>query len=180
MKKSIHFAVLLTLTSALSSCGGGAEPVQINGLSLDRFIGRWHNTNPSPVCELDLQSNTYLSESTMVLQVSTYTESYDYFSDPSCTNYVGSSYSKFQIAWSLPTSAATQPNTIRARLFDVQYSTAGEIRPPAITSDPSVIYKVLFDVQNSTLSSYVDVVSPNLDDEGYPLGDTQPLFTYTH
>jgi hypothetical protein len=180
MKKLIHFAVLLTLTAALSSCGGGGEvePVPINGFSLERFIGRWQNTNPYPVCELDLQSNAYVSESTMVLRASNYTESYDYFSDPLCTNYVGSSYSAFKVEWSLPTDAETKNGAIRARLFDLEYSTSGEIRPPAITSDPTVSLKALFYGDNNTLSSYFDVASPNLDDEGYPLGDTQPLFTY--
>jgi hypothetical protein len=181
MKNFARFAVLLGLVSMLAACGGGGEveTIPTNGISIARFVGQWHNTNPYPVCEPDPQSNTYVSESTMVLKASTYTESYDYYLDSACTSYVGSSYSKFKVAWSIPTSATTKSGAIRAILFDVEYSASGEIRPPAITSDPTVSYKVLFDVESNTLSSYFDVVSPNLDDEGYPLGDAQPLFTYT-
>ena len=181
MKNFACFAVLLVLVEVLTACGAGGEVESIptSGFSIASFIGKWQNTNPYPVCELDPQSNTYVSEGKMVLQAFAYTESYDYYLDSACTSYLGSSYSKFRVEWSLPTSAATKPGAIRALLFDVKYSASGEIRPPAITSDPTISYKVLFDVENNTLNSYFDVASPNLDDEGYPLGDVLPLFTYT-
>lgn len=180
MKHFARFTVLFSLLSALSACGGGGnvETIATTGVSISRFVGKWQNTNPYPVCELDAVNNFYVSESTLVLTTSVYSESYDYYSDAACTSYLGSSYSAFQVAWSLPTSAQTKNGAIRAKLFDLEYSVSGEIRPPVITSDPTVSYKVLFYVDSNTLSSYFDVVSPNLDDEGYPLGDGQPLFTY--
>jgi hypothetical protein len=181
MKNFARFAVLLGLVTVLAACGGGGEveTIPTNGISIARFVGQWHNTNPNPICELDPLINAYVSESTMVIKAMTYSESYDYYLDPGCTSYLGSSYSAFDIEWSLPTVAATKKGAIRARIFNPIYSASGEIRPPAITSDPTVSYKVLFDVESNTLSSYFDVASPNLDDEGYPLGDAQPLFTYT-
>jgi len=181
MKHFAQFAVLLSLVSALSACGGGGsvETIPTTGVSIARFVGKWQNINPQPVCDQYPQSDFYYSESTMVLTTNVYSESYDYYSDAACTSYLGSSYSAFDIEWSLPTVAVTKKGAIRARIFNPTYSASGEIRPPAITSDPTVSYKALFYVDSNTLSSYFDVASPNLDDEGYPLGDGQPLFTYT-
>jgi hypothetical protein len=180
MKHFVRFAVLFSMVTALSACGGGGnvETIATNGVSIAQFVGKWQNTNPYPACELDAVKNFYVSESTLVLTASTYSESYDYYSDAACSRYLGSSYSVFKAAWSLPTSAQTTNGAIRAKLFDLEYSVSGEILPPLITSDPSVSYKVLFYFDNNTLSSHFDVASPSLDDEGYPLGDSQPLFTY--
>lgn len=180
MKHFARFVVFLNLVFVLTACGGGGdvETIPANGFSIARFIGHWENTSPDPVCELDPQNNVYVSESTLVLTASTYRESYDYYLDAACTNYIGSSYSAFKVAWSLPTDTETKNGAIRARLFDLEYSASGEIRPPTITSDPTVSLKALFYVDNNTLSSYFDVASPNLDNAGYPLGDTQPLFNY--
>lgn len=168
---------------ALAGCGGGGDvgTIPATGVQITRFLGLWYNTNPTPKCVQDEVGSPFYSEGVMRLTSFSYTETYDYFYDAKCTIYSGSSYTVFEIDWFLPTSERTKTGVIRARISNPQYSVAGDLLPPPITSDPSVTYNVLFDEVNGSFSSYFDVVTPELDRdaEGFPLGTTPPLFTYT-
>ena len=181
MKVSAIQRVLLSFTLILSGCGaGGVDQIETTGVSITRFLGVWHNNNPDPVCQPD-QNGAYYSEGPMRLSGAAYIESYDFYSDSNCGNYLGSINNIFDITWSIPVSNATKSGAIRVIISNPQYTANGEINPPAITSDPSVAYKVLFYVENNNLSSYFDITTPTnlLDADGYPVGSDQPLFTYS-
>jgi hypothetical protein len=182
--------VSIYMVLALAGCGGGGDvgTIPATGVPITRFLGLWYNTNPDPKCALDVTSNFFYSEGPMLLktasnteETSSYTESYDYFEDAKCTIHRASSFARYDLEWSVPSSERTKIGAIRARISNPKYSVSGDLLPPPITSDPSITYKVLFDVVNGSVSSYFDVVTPELDRdaEGFPLGTTPPLFTYT-
>jgi hypothetical protein len=182
MNTSIFRTIALWLSLVLGGCGAGGDVNQIatTGVSITQFIGLWRNNNPDPVCQPS-STGGYYSEGIMRLTGETYIETYDFYSDSNCTNYVGAVVNIFKVSWSLPTSNDTKSGAVRAVISNPTYTTTGQLLPPAVTSDPSVSYKVLFYVENNGLSSYFDVVTPSqlLDADGYPLGLNQPLFTYT-
>lgn len=181
MKNTVIQRTLMLLTLILSGCGAGGnvDPIPTTGVSITRFLGVWHNNNPDPVCQQ--QNGIYYSEGQMRLTGESYIETFDFYSDSNCVNYLGSINNIFNIEWSIPTSTATKTDAMRAIIYSPQYTASGAILPPAVASDPSISYKALFYVDSSGLSSYFDVVTPSnlLDTEGYPLGDGQPLFTYS-
>lgn len=180
IKNLINSLLLLSL----ASCGGGAtDEIQIPKTSITGLLSIWTNLAPDPNCiSVTLGDNSLRrqKEGPLLIINNKYIESYLYYeyNDTSCTTITGGKIHTFSIEWSAPTSAQTKTGAVRAIIRGYTTTTFlnYSLNPIPIND---VTYKSLFYVEDGILNSYFDVATPNLDDEGYPLGNDAPLFRYS-
>jgi hypothetical protein len=182
IKKIINLLLLLSLASC-GGGGGGTDEIPIPKTSITSLLSIWTNLAPDPDCiSVTLGDNTLRrqKEGPLLIIDNRYIESYLYYddNDTSCTTITGGEIHTFSIEWSAPTSTQTKNGAVRAIIRGYTTNTFWNFSLNPIPIN-DVTYKVLFYVENGILNSYFDVVTPNLDDEGYPLGTDAPLFRYS-
>lgn len=177
------FINLLLLLSLASCGGGGTEEIPIPKISITSLLSIWTNLAPDPDCiSLRLSDNSLRrqKEGPLLIVNDKYIESYLYYedNDTSCTTITGGEIHKFSIEWSAPNSPSTKEGAVRAIVRGYTITTFKNFSFN-YTPINDVTYKALFYTENGVLNSYFDVATPNLDDEGYPLGNDAPLFRYS-
>lgn len=180
----IRNLINLLLLLSLASCGGGGtDEIPIPKTSITSLLSIWTNLAPDPNCisvTLDDNSLRRQKEGPLLIVNDKYIESYLYYeaNDTSCTTITGGEIHTFSIEWSAPTSTQTKNGAVRAiiRGFTTTTFLNYSLNPIPIND---VAYKALFYVEDGILNSYFDVATPNLDNEGYPLGNDTPLFRYS-
>jgi hypothetical protein len=168
--------LILGLISLLGGCGGGGtDPIETPKLSLNPFLGAWYNIAPDTSCGDPSKNPPYYKEGPSVLSTEYYSDSFLYFSDVGCTNFIGNKKILYSIVWSAPNSLQTKDGAVRAQISNPKYLYGGQIPPPPTPEDPNITYKILFFFKGNRLQSYYGVLtqSPNLDN-GYPLGNALP------
>lgn len=180
IRKIINLLLLLSL----ASCGGGGtDEIPIAKTSITSLLSIWTNLAPDPDCisvTLSDNSQRMQKEGPLLLINNKYIESYLYYeaNDTSCTNITGGRTYIYSIEWSAPTSVQTKTGAVRAIIRGYTTRAFGDIYLNSLPIN-DVTYKVLFYVEDGILNSYVDAFRPNLDDEGYPLGNDAPQFKYS-